>query len=434
LRIAYIAAGAGGMYCGSCIHDNALAAALQRQGHEVALLPTYTPLKTDEENVSDSHQFYGAINVFLQQKSGLFRHTPKLFDRLLDGRALLGWISRLGAATDPKELGDLTLEVLRGEAGAQHKELDKLVHWLKSIYRPEVVVITNSLLLGLVHQIKEALGVPVVVCVQGEDLFIDQLQEPGRQRVEAELRHRANDADLFIAPSRYYAQHMAQKLAQDPSRFEVVPLGIKLTGHGEHQPVAEADPLTFGYLARICPEKGLHRLIEAFTTLASAESGSTLRLRVAGYLGPLDRDYWDEQQRRIEGAGLSERVDFLGEIDRSTKLDFLSSIDVLSVPTVYEEPKGLFALEAMASGVPVVLPDHGSFPEILAETGGGVLYEPGSAASLVTALGSLVENRAERLALGHRGRSAVHSLRNADVMAQKTAAVLTSLVESTKET
>ena len=433
MRIAYIAAGAGGMYCGSCIHDNALAAELQSQGHEVALLPTYTPLKTDEESVSDSHQFYGAINVFLQQKSGFFRHTPRFLDRLLDGRALLGWISRLGASTDPSGLGNLTLEMLRGESGAQHKELDRLVHWLATDYRPELVVITNSLLLGMVHRIKEALGVPVVVCVQGEDLFVDQLAEPWRGRVQAELQRRANDADLFIAPSRYYAGHMAECLGQDLARFAVVPLGINLEGHRNAPHAAAKDPVTIGYLARICPEKGLDRLVGAFTVLASTESGSNLRLRVAGYLGPRDRDYWDEQQRRIEGAGLSDRVDFLGEIDRSAKLEFLSSIDILSVPTVYREPKGLFALEAMASGVPVVLPDHGSFPEILGETGGGVLYEAESTTALVTALGRLAENSAERLALGRRARSAVHSLRGATLMAERTATLLASLVASSKE-
>jgi len=433
LRIAYIAAGAGGMYCGSCIHDNALAAALQALGHEVALLPTYTPLKTDEESVSDSHQFYGAINVFLQQKSGIFRHTPRFLDRLLDGRALLSWISRLGASTDPAGLGDLTLEMLRGETGAQHKELDRLVHWLATDYQPEVVVITNSLLLGLVQRIKAALGVPVVVCVQGEDLFIDQLPEPGRRRVQAELERRANDADLFIAPSHYYADHMARKLGQDLSRFEVVPMGIKLEGHGDPPPAAADRPVVLGYLARICPEKGLDRLVEAFIGLASANPGRGLSLRIAGYLGPRDRDYWEEQQRRLEGAGLSDRVDFLGEIDRPTKLEFLSSIDILSVPTVYQEPKGLFALEAMASGVAVVLPNHGSFPEILTETGGGVLYEPDSAIALEAALSRLIEDSDARRAFGRRGRSAVHAARGAQLMAERTATVLTSLVAPSKE-
>jgi glycosyltransferase involved in cell wall biosynthesis len=434
VKIAYIAAGAGGMYCGSCIHDNALAAALIELGHEVALLPTYTPLRTDEENVSDPRQFYGAINVFLQHKVPLFRHTPKLLDRLLDGRALLGWVSRLGASTDPRGLGDLALEMLRGESGAQSKELDRLVGWLASSYQPDVVVVTNSLLLGLVRQLRNELGVPVVVSLQGEDLFIDQLPEPQRGRVLVEMRRRASDADLFLAPSRYYASHMAAVLHRDPARIGVVPLGINLEGHGNRAPAADDDPVTIGYLARICPDKGLDRLVEAFTTLASAEASRDVRLRIAGYLGPRDRDYWDEQQRRIAGAGLADRVDFLSEIDRAAKLEFLASIDLLCVPTVYQEAKGLFALEAMASGVPVVLPRHGSFPEMVDETGGGVLCDPDSESDLVAALARLIERPDERHVLGQRGRAAVHADRSAAVMARRTADYLNELLHLPEET
>jgi hypothetical protein len=64
------------MYCGSCLHDNTLAAALMAKGHEVALMPTYTPTRTDEKDVSMDRVFYGAVNVFLEQKSSVFRHLP----------------------------------------------------------------------------------------------------------------------------------------------------------------------------------------------------------------------------------------------------------------------------------------------------------------------------------------------------------------------
>ncbi|MCZ6507662.1 MAG: glycosyltransferase family 4 protein, partial [Acidobacteria bacterium] len=336
MKIAYIAAGAGGMYCGSCIHDNTLAAALQQKGHEVALLPTYTPLRTDEESVSDPHLFYGAVNVYLQHKSRFFRRTPRLFDRLLDRPAVLRWIARLGASTDPRKLGQLTLDVLRGESGPQSKELERLVAWLADSYRPDIVQITNSLLLGMVRRLRAELGVPVVVALQGEDLFVDQLREPHRGRVLAELRERANDPDLFIAPSRYYADHMANILGQERSRIDLVPLGIQLDGHGASPTDSrKRDGVTIGYLARICPEKGLHRLVDAFIALAGESGASALRLRVAGYLGARDRGYWAEQQRRIADAGLADRVDFLGEIDRVDKIRFLNTLDLLSVPTVY---------------------------------------------------------------------------------------------------
>ena len=73
LRVAYITAGAAGMYCGSCLHDNTLAGALLRMGHDVSLIPTYTPIRTDGTDFSIDRVFYGAINVYLAQKASLFR-------------------------------------------------------------------------------------------------------------------------------------------------------------------------------------------------------------------------------------------------------------------------------------------------------------------------------------------------------------------------
>ena len=86
MKITYITAGAGGMYCGSCIRDNALATALTRKGHDVTLLPLYTPTRTDEENVSQQRVFFGGISVYLEQYVSLFRKTPWLLDRLWSRR------------------------------------------------------------------------------------------------------------------------------------------------------------------------------------------------------------------------------------------------------------------------------------------------------------------------------------------------------------
>jgi glycosyltransferase involved in cell wall biosynthesis len=434
MKIAYIAAGAGGMYCGSCIHDNTLAAALQRLGHEVALLPTYTPLRTDEANVSSKRIFYGAVNVYLQEKIPLFRRTPAFLDRLLDRPGLLRWVMRFSASTDARELGELTLDVLRGEQGPQRKELDKLLEWLGGSFRPDVVQITNSMLLGLVRQTKRELGVPVVVALQGEDLFIDELPEPYRERVVTEMRARAGEADAFIAPSRYYAEHMAELLEVPAEKIHVVPLGISLEGHDRPLPDTDAgsekEPgrLRLGYLARISPEKGLHLLVEAFRELAGGPEFKGLELGVAGYLGPKDREYFAGIEGKIVSWGLEDRFHYAGELDREQKISFLRSLDLFSVPTAYREPKGLFVLESMANGVPVAQPRHGSFPEILDATGGGILVEPGSASSLAEGLASVLQNPEARRRLGHHGREAVLSRFSDDEMARQTLAVYENLV------
>ena len=304
MRIAYVAAGAAGMYCGSCIHDNTVAAALMRQGHEVALIPTYTPLRTDEQDVSVHRVFYGAINVYLQQKLGLFRHTPRFLDRLLDRPALLSWVSRFSASTSARELSDLTLSVLEGEDGHQAKELEKLVGWLATDYRPDVVHLTNSMFLGMVRRIRREVGVPVLVSVQGEDLFLDDLGEPYRTRAVAALARRAGDADLYLAPSRYYAAAMSEMLGVDPGRMRVVPLGIRLDGHRDGDLGLERrDGSTIGYLARICPEKGFHLLVEAFLRLAREPGRERLTLRAAGYLGEKDRPFLERLTERVARCG-----------------------------------------------------------------------------------------------------------------------------------
>src|SRR5687767_15109102 len=142
MKIAFITAGAAGMYCGSCMKDNTLTAALQKLGHDAILIPTYTPIRTDEDDVSQSRVFLGGINVYLQQKSRVFRHTPRFLDRLLDFPRLLRWAGRFAVRTPADRLGDLTISMLRGRDGNQRKEIANLVAWLAREFRPDVILLT----------------------------------------------------------------------------------------------------------------------------------------------------------------------------------------------------------------------------------------------------------------------------------------------------
>lgn len=420
MRIAYVTAGAAGMYCGTCIHDNTLAAALQKIGHEVALLPLYTPLRTDEENVSLRQIFYGAVNVYLQQKSGLFRHTPRVLDRLLDRPALLNAVSRFAASTDAADLGALTLSMLRAQDGKQRKELSRLIDWMRE-FRPDVVQVANSMLLGIAGEIKRHLGVPVVCGLTGEDIFLDELPEPYRTEVGDEMRRRAQQADALIATSRYYADAMADFLQAPEERLHVVHLGINLRSIGiEPHQRDESEALTIGYMARICPEKGLHLLLEAFRQVVERRPNLPLAARVAGYVGARDREYLETQRHLVHEWGLDDRVSLLGEVDLAGKRQLLLSSDIVSVPTTYREPKGLFVLEALAHGVPVVQPDHGAFPELVELTGGGVLVEPDSPSALAEGLIGLLDDTERRVELGRRGRQAVQSRFDSGTMAEQT--------------
>jgi glycosyltransferase involved in cell wall biosynthesis len=420
MKIAYITAGAGRMYCGSCIHDNTLAAALKRKGHDVALIPTYTPIRTDEDDVSLNQVFYGGINVYLQEKSALFRHTPWIFDKLLNSRKLLNWISKLTSTTNAEDLGALTVSVLKGEQGHQKKELEKLVTWLKDAFRPELVQLTNSMFVGMAKEIKRELQVPIISALQGEDIFLENLIEPYRTQALQILRERVSDVDGFIATSQYYADFMAEYLNIPMEKIHRVRLGLNLQGHGIEQFNRDRKPFIVGYLARICPEKGLHLLTEAFCQLRQKLGPEKIQLKIAGYLGNSDRKYFDNIKNQIHSRDLNGDVEYIGEVDRLEKIIFLNSLHVLSVPTTYREPKGLFVLEALANGVPVVQPRHGSFPELIEATGGGVLVEPESPAALAEGIYSLINNSEHREKLGQQGKQAVHELFSDEVMAEAT--------------
>jgi glycosyltransferase involved in cell wall biosynthesis len=407
VKIAYVTPGAAGMYCGSCLNDNALASALIRLGHEVALVPVYTPIRTDEDDVSIDRVFYGAISVYLEQRSALFRHTPRVLDRLLAAPRVLGRVSAHGSSIDPGALGGLTLSVLRGEEGNQRKELERLVEWLRDDYRPDLVHLSNSMLVGMARRIRAELGVPVLCSVQGEDIFLEALAEPYYAQVRETLRERVRDADGFVATSRYYADAMISYLQVAPQRMHHVPLGVSLEGCVESTGPEESR-FVVGYLARVCPEKGLHLLVEAFRRLADRVGPDRVRLTIAGWLASRDRAYFEGIMERVQAWGLDGIVDYRGEVDRTEKLAFLSSIHVLSVPTVYKEPKGRFVLEALAHGVPVVQPRHGAFPEMLNATGGGLLVDPDSPQALTDGLRALMDDPERRAALGRAGRESVH--------------------------
>jgi glycosyltransferase involved in cell wall biosynthesis len=403
MRVAYLTAGAGGMYCGSCMHDNTLAAALLQQRRDVVLLPVFTPTRTDETDVSRQSVHYGGINVYLQQRSGFFRRLPRFLDRWLDSPRLLRFLVRTPKGADDL-VGALTVSVLEGEAGAQKKELERLVHYLEHI-EPQLVVLPNAMFVGIASELKRRLGVAVVCNLSGEDLFLESLGEPHRSRALDLVREGARQVDAFVASNRYYADHCRELFEISGERVHVVPLGIKVDDLEARGSAAPGDPFTIGFLARICPEKGLHLLAQAFEILAS--EGRDCRLLAGGYLSPAAKGYVEDIGRRLGARGLHARFELRPDVDRHGKRELLRSMDVLSVPTEYRESKGLYLLEAGAAGLPVVQPRHGCFPEHVESTGGGLLFEPGDVKGLAAGLARLMDDAALRRELGDKGRAAI---------------------------
>ena len=408
MRILSITAGAANMFCGSCLRDNALARELIGRGHDVTLQPVYTPTVTDEENVSSDRVLFGGVSVYLQQHVGFFRRTPWLLDRLWDSTAFLRLVAKRSIQVDPAALGALTISTLQGERGFQRKEIEKLVAWLREEPAYDAINLPNALLISLAEPIRRATGRPIVVTLQGEDLFLDGLPPRDRDRALALIREQLKHVDVFVAVSEYYRDFMADYLGIPLARIRVAPLGISLRDlEPTSRTRAAEDPFVVGYFARVAPEKSLHLLAEAYRILRHERGVPHARLEAAGYLAPEHQPYLQRIERQLESWGLAREFHYHGTLDRAAKVEFLRSIDVLSVPSTYKEPKGLYLLEAMACGVPVVAPQHGAFPEMLAKTSGGLLARPNDAASFADGLAAIRNNPAQARQIGLSGAAGV---------------------------
>lgn len=418
MRIVQLTPGAGGMYCGACLRDNALVAAFRKLGDSVTLLPLYLPLKTDEPDQSaGAPVFLGGINVYLSERSRFFRRLPGWLRRLLDSPRLLRWAGTRAARTRPEDVGGLTVSMLRGEEGNQVQAIEELVRWLVEHERPDVVCLSNGLLAGVVRRLRRDLKAAVVVTLQGEDTFLDALPRQNREAAWLEMARRVAEADAIVAASRYYADRMADRLGLARGRIEVVPNGISLAGWKVSE--SPPQPPILGYLARMCSEKGLDRLVEAYIRIRRSGRCPTLRLAVGGGLGPSDEPFVAGLKARLGAEGLLADCEFRPNLEHGAKQDFVCGLTVLSVPAHYGEAFGLYLLEAMAAGVPFVQPATAAFPEIVAESGGGILCAADDVDALAAGIVEVVTQEGLARRLGTSGRAAVERIYNSEAAARR---------------
>lgn len=426
MNFAFLTPGTGSYYCGACMRDNALAKSLLAAGHRVSLLPMYLPLQLDEEILPQAQTpiFFGGINVYLQQNLSLFRHTPRWLNDFLNHTKLLRFAAKRSHMTSARLHGAMALAMLRIEGSHFGKELDKLIDWL-AIEKPDVLCLGTALQAGMIRQLKERLGVKIICFFQGEDSFLDGLPEPFKSQCWAELRERLKDANLLVAPSQFYADLMRNRLDMPDLQIEIMPNGIDLEGYLPPHP---SSPPVIGYLARMTQEKGLAELVSAFIHLRNTLNHPDARLHIAGACTAGDKAFVSSLKKQLAAANLTDSVIWSPNISRKEKTIILSTLTLFSVPATYPEAFGLFLIEAMASGVPIVQPRASSFPEIIEESGGGVLVPPGDPIALATAWHELLSSPDALQSFREKGRHAAENHYSVSAMRERFLAQAKKLV------
>ena len=419
MRIVYLMAGAGEMYCGACARDLALIRGLRARHHDVQVIPLYTPVKAESRESSPmTSVFFGGVNVYLQQHSAIFRHTPAFLDRLFDNPTLLKWAGKFAVSTRPVDLGPMTVSVLAGGHGRQRKELMRLRNFLQRGRRPDLLVITNSMLSAIAPEVKRYLDIPVACALQGEDDFVTQMPEPYCSQARRLMQQNAQAIDLFVATHEAYGTEMAHYLAVPAERVKAIRMGIDAKSYRNPGP-RHRHPFTLGYLSVITPGKGLDLLVEAFRQLVNEEQRNVV-LRVAGKV--LNRHYWKQITDTVATSALSPRFEYLGELDFAGKVEFLRRCSAFSLPTRLAEVRGTVVAEALATSVPTVVPDVGVFPKMISLTGGGILVSPEDPAGLADAISQLMDNPEEADRMGRAGANGIARYYTHDQMVDETLA------------
>ena len=430
MRILHLTPGTGNFHCGSCLRDHALIKALRVRGHDALMAPIYLPLVTDREfGAQELPVQIGGISLFIQQKLTWFHKLPRFVHGWINKPDFLRRAAKRMGMTSPKVLGEMTLGALLGTEGRQWGEWQKLVGWIRSLGKIDAISLSNSLLSGLAPTLEKELGIPIICSLQGEDSFLDTLPEPYRAQSWAAMQQNARSIRRFIAPSQFYADFMRQRLELSPGQILVLPNGIDATAFTTSSP----DPNwpTIGFFARMIHGKGLTTLVDAFIDLAKRGTVPRVKLRIGGAKTPVDDKYVAGLEAKLKAAGLTNRVEWHPNVSFKDKVHFFHDLTVFSVPATYGEAFGLYVIEAVASGVPVVQPDHGAFPELIAATSGGVLCPPDDTKALADALESLLNDDELREKISKTGVTKVRQEFSATRMAERFEAVLQEAVSAT---
>jgi glycosyltransferase involved in cell wall biosynthesis len=391
MNIIQIIPGSGGsFYCGNCLRDSKYVDALRNLGHQVVKIPMYLPLFADEHDITDIPIFYGAISTYLKQVYPIFRKAPKWFDHLLNSKPMMKMAASMAGSTRAKGLEDMTISMLLGEHGEQKEELENMVHWIAEHCKPDIIHLSNALLLGLAKSLKEKIGVPVVCSLQDEDVWVDAMHPNFQDKIWKLMHTRAEDVDALIAVSNFFAETMKKQMELPVEKVHTFYLGVD---YEDYTFVSTKEKgRNVGYISRMCHENGFDIVVDAFIELKKKPGFEDVKLIATGGSTGDDTKFIKEQKHKIKENNLSDFFEILPDFEDDARHDFFKLVSLISVPVRIGEAFGMYLLESMASGVPVVQPALGAFPEIIELSGGGVTYMPNTPGKLSETWAEVLSN------------------------------------------
>lgn len=391
MNIVQIIPGSGGsFYCGNCLRDSKYVVALREQGHQVIKIPMYLPIFSDERDIKDIPVFYGAVSIYLKQLYPIFRKAPLWVERLLNSGPLLKMAASMAGSTNAKGLEEMTVSMLLGEDGKQQEELERLVDWMAVHCKPDVVHISNALLLGLAHRIRERLNVPIVCSLQDEDVWVDAMKPVFRDQIWKLMSEKAKDVDHFIAVSDFFSDVMQERMKLPPEKIQSLYLGVDPADY-EFIPISNKGR-NIGYISRMCHENGFDIVVDAFILLKKKAGFDDVKLILTGGSTGADTSYIKGLRKKLSRENLNDQVEIIEDFEETGRKSFFSKVSAISVPVRNGEAFGMYLLESMASGVPVVQPALGAFPEIVKLSGGGIIYEPNTPETLCKTFAGLLSD------------------------------------------
>lgn len=427
MKIVNIVPGFGGtFYCGNCLRDSGYTKSLIKLGHDAMMLPIYLPLTLEHGVEEDKNPiFYGAVNIYLKQSFKIFRKMPTWMENFFNSSAILRYAAKKAGSTRTEGLEEMTISMLMGKDGNQNTELQELIDFLKVHEKPDIVHLSNALLLGLAKQIREQLNVPVVCSLQDEDVWVDAMNDFYREKVWNLMSERGNDVDAFIAVSDYYAAEMKEKMKIPDEKMHIVPIGIDSSIYKYSEP--EKSPQVIGYISRMYEEHGFGLLIDAYIKLKQNPKFKDVLLKLSGGYTADDKKYVRKQFKKLKQAGLFNDVEIIEDHLAESRFNFFNKLTILTVPVLKGEAFGTYQLESLACGIPIVQPALGAFPEIVKETRGGVTFSPNTVDAMSEKWAEVLSDKLKIEEMSKLGKKSVEEKYSIDEISKQVLEIYKSL-------